>query len=109
MQTRLLHTGVITDRSIKGSTVNTAAESTDSIFRRSPAPPSTIMVKELYDASFELSDEQKAMATFWKDVPGATSPGHWLSILQQVIKQTGTTLEKAALAYALQALASTMH
>ncbi|HET9745088.1 MAG TPA: vanadium-dependent haloperoxidase, partial [Chitinophagaceae bacterium] len=38
---------------------------------------------------------------FWKDVPGATSPGHWLSILQQVIRQTATTLEKAALAYAL--------
>ncbi|MBC7934174.1 MAG: vanadium-dependent haloperoxidase [Rhizobacter sp.] len=38
---------------------------------------------------------------FWKDVPGATSPGHWLSILQQVMRQKGTSLDKAAFAYAL--------
>jgi membrane-associated phospholipid phosphatase len=41
------------------------------------------------------------MAIFWRDVPGATSPGHWLSILQQVIRTKPTTLDKAALAYAL--------
>ena len=85
---------------IKGSTVNTAAEPPIE-YSADAGTPFHNMVKELYDASFELTDEQKATATFWKDVPGATSPGHWLSILQQVIKQTGTTLEKAALAYAL--------
>ncbi|HEX7844799.1 MAG TPA: vanadium-dependent haloperoxidase [Chitinophagaceae bacterium] len=58
-------------------------------------------VKEVHDASLLLTDDQKTMANFWKDVPGVSSPGHWLSILQQVIKQTGTGLEKAALAYAL--------
>jgi hypothetical protein len=59
------------------------------------------MAKEVYDASLVLTDEQKAIANFWKDVPGVSSPGHWLSILRQVIKQTETSLEKAALAYAL--------
>ena len=41
------------------------------------------------------------MAMFWRDVPGVTSPGHWLSILQQVVRKTNTRLDKAALAYAL--------
>jgi len=59
------------------------------------------MVKEVYDVSQNLSADQKAMALFWRDVPGVTSPGHWLSILQQTIHQTNTSLEKAALAYAL--------
>lgn len=59
------------------------------------------MVKDVYDASQKLTDDQKAMAIFWRDVPGATSPGHWLSILQQVIRQKQSNLETAALAYAL--------
>src|SRR5262249_7181393 len=59
------------------------------------------MVKQVHDASQTLTDDQKAMAMFWRDIPGVSSPGHWLSILQQVIKQTGTDLTRAALAYAL--------
>jgi hypothetical protein len=66
-----------------------------------PASPFYNMVKEVYDASLILTDAQKAMAMFWRDIPGVSSPGHWLSILQQVVKQTETNLEKAALAYAL--------
>ena len=59
------------------------------------------MVKKVYDVSQTLTDDQKAMAIFWRDVPGATSPGHWLSILQQVIRKKNTRLDYAALAYAL--------
>lgn len=59
------------------------------------------MAKEVYDVSETLTDDQKAMAIFWRDVPGATSPGHWLSILQQVTRKTSTRLNEAALAYAL--------
>lgn len=66
-----------------------------------PASPFYNMVKEVYDASLILTDAQKAMAMFWRDIPGVSSPGHWLSILQQVVKQTETNLEKSALAYAL--------
>jgi hypothetical protein len=66
-----------------------------------PASPFYNMVKEVYDASLILTDAQKAMAVFWRDIPGVSSPGHWLSILQQVVRQTETNLEKAALAYAL--------
>ncbi len=59
------------------------------------------MAKQVYDASQTLTDDQKAMAMYWRDVPGVTSPGHWLSILQQVMGKVETKLDKAALAYAL--------
>ncbi len=59
------------------------------------------MVKQVYDASLILTDDQKNMAMFWRDVPGVTTPGHWLSILKQVIHKTHARLDKAALAYAL--------
>jgi hypothetical protein len=59
------------------------------------------MVKQVYDASQNLTDDQKAMAMYWRDVPGVTSPGHWLSIVQQSLRATNSTLDKAALAYAL--------
>lgn len=59
------------------------------------------MVKEVYDVSLTLTDDQKAMAAFWRDIPGVSSPGHWLSILQQVVKIRKPALDKAALAYAL--------
>lgn len=59
------------------------------------------MVKEVYDASQTLTDDQKAMAMFWRDVPGVSSPGHWLSILQQVMRKVPNTgLDRAAFAYA---------
>ncbi|HEX7846166.1 MAG TPA: vanadium-dependent haloperoxidase, partial [Chitinophagaceae bacterium] len=85
---------------ITGSIVNTQpgapiAYSTD------PASGFYKMVKQVYDASQNLTDAQKAMAIFWRDVPGVSSPGHWLSIVQQVIRQTNSSLDKAALAYAL--------
>lgn len=59
------------------------------------------MVMEVYSTSQNLTDEQKAMAIFWRDVPGVTSPGHWLSILKQAVHHTNSSLGKAALAYAL--------
>ena len=85
---------------IAGSINNTQS---NGVFEYStdPASPFYNMVKEVYDASLALTDAQKAMAMFWRDIPGVSSPGHWLSILQQVVKQTETNLEKAALAYAL--------
>jgi hypothetical protein len=54
-----------------------------------------------YTASQNLTADQTAMALFWRDIPGVTSGGHWESILQQVLKQTNTRLDKAAVAYAV--------
>jgi hypothetical protein len=85
---------------MKGSIANT----------QPPAPPaysiepSSVfyqMVKQVYDVSQALTDDQKAMAIFWRDVPGVTTPGHWVSIVQQVIRQTHSKLDKAVIAYAL--------
>ena len=59
------------------------------------------MVKQVYDVSQSLTDDQKAMAIFWRDVPGITTPGHWLHILRQVIQEQQPSLDKGALAYAL--------
>ena len=59
------------------------------------------MAKQVYDVSQQLTDDQKAAAMFWRDVPGVSSPGHWLSILQQAMQKKPTRLDKAALAYAL--------
>ena len=63
--------------------------------------PFYAMVNDLYKASKVLTDDQKAWALFWRDVPGVTTPGHWLSIIRQVIKQTNSHLDKAAQTYAL--------
>lgn len=89
---------------ISGSTANTTVAAPPA-YSTELASEFYQMVKQVYDASQNLTEDQKAMAIFWRDVPGATSPGHWLSILQQVIRQTGTTLDKAALAYALTGIA----
>lgn len=70
-----------------------------------PASPFYQMVKQVYDASKTLTDDQKAMALFWRDVPGATTPGHWLSIVQQTVRHTKASLHKAALGYALAGIA----
>jgi hypothetical protein len=59
------------------------------------------MVNDVYMASKSLTTDQKNMAVFWKDVPGLTTPGHWMSIVQQVIRQAKSPLDKAAEAYAL--------
>jgi len=59
------------------------------------------MVKAVYDASQTLTTDQTNMALYWRDIPGVTAGGHWLSILQEVLKQTNSRLDKAALAYAV--------
>ena len=85
---------------IPGSTYNTRPAAPIS-YSAQPGSAFYNMVKEVFDASRNLTADQIAMANFWRDVPGVTTPGHWLSIVQQVIRQTNSKLDKAALAYAL--------
>ena len=59
------------------------------------------MAKEVYDASLTLTPEQTAMALYWRDIPGVTTPGHYVSILKQVLEKDRPMLDKAAVAYAL--------
>lgn len=58
-------------------------------------------VNDLYQASKVLTDDQKNQALFWRDVPGVSTPGHWMSITQQAIRQSHSRLDRAALAYAI--------
>ena len=85
---------------VQGSITNTLPEPPIA-YSTDPGSPFYQMAKSVYDISQSLTEDQKAMAMFWRDVPGVSSPGHWLSILQQVIRKTNTRLDKAALAYAL--------
>jgi hypothetical protein len=59
------------------------------------------MVNDLYTASKSLTTSQKNWAIFWRDVPGVTTPGHWMSIIQQVIRQGHSRLDKAAKTFAM--------
>jgi hypothetical protein len=70
-------------------------------YSEDPSSPFFHMVKQVYDASQNLTQDQINMAMFWRDIPGFSSPGHWLSILQQVLQQTDASIAKAALAYAV--------
>lgn len=56
---------------------------------------------EVYQVGKRLTEEEKQIALFWADNPGqtATPPGHWVSILNQLITQQ-TRLDIAAVAYA---------
>jgi PAP2 superfamily len=57
---------------------------------------------EVYETSQALTDEQREIASFWSDDPGktATPPGHWLSILTQLLVERNDRLDSATEAYA---------
>lgn len=89
------------NRTIISGSIDGTLQPAPPAYSTHPASPFYQMVKQVYDVSQALTDDQKAMALFWRDVPGATSPGHWLSIVQQVLRKKSVSLEKAVLAYAL--------
>jgi hypothetical protein len=67
------------------------------------------MVKEVYDISKTLTEEQKAIARFWADVGGPGRgypvPGHFISIVTQVLEKQGTDLGRSAEIYAKTSIA----
>ena len=68
-----------------------------------PGSPFYRMGQEVYDLSQTLTADQRAIALFWNDVPNGrsfTAPGHWVSILAQVLSQQKPSLDKALTAYA---------
>ena len=85
---------------IAGSTDNTQP-GPPTAYSEDPASPFYQMAKHVYDISQTLTPDQIAWAIFWRDIPGVTIGGHWVSILQQVLKQTNCHLGKAAFAYAV--------
>jgi len=90
---------------ILGSGLNAQPSPPTVTYSEDPQSAFYKMVNDVYQASKTLTTDQKNWALFWKDVPGVTTPGHWMSIVQQVIRQTKSPLDKAAEAYALVGIA----
>jgi hypothetical protein len=57
---------------------------------------------EVYNVGRDLTAEQKTIARYWADGPGATGtpPGHWIAIVGQIARKDGLSLAAAAEAYA---------
>jgi hypothetical protein len=85
---------------ISGSIMNTQPDAPVA-YSEDPNSDFFKMVKQMYDVSQTLTTDQTNQAVYWRDIPGVTSPGHWLSILQQVLNQTHSRLGKTALSYAV--------
>lgn len=71
-------------------------------FSTQPNSAFYLMVKEVLDISKQLTNEQKAIATYWDDAPNGkylTVFGHWFNILRQSLEKRNLPLNKAALAY----------
>lgn len=66
------------------------------------------MVKEVYDISKALTPEQREIGRFWADVGGAGNgfpvPGHFVSVVSQVLEKKGLNLGRAAELYAKTAI-----
>lgn len=69
-----------------------------------PPPP----YEELESMTLEVINAKPApgtneynMAFWWRDFPGTSTPGHYVSILKQVLQKEQPSLDVAALAYAL--------
>jgi hypothetical protein len=86
---------------IAGSTEHTQCGPPPFPYSEDPSSDFYKMVLQVYTASQNLTPDQTAMALYWRDIPGVTSPGHWLNILHEVLQQTNVRLGQAALAYAL--------
>jgi hypothetical protein len=58
------------------------------------------MVRDVYDKSFVLTEDQKASAIYHRDNPGYPGGGHFVAVLSQVLALAQPALDEAALAYA---------
>ena len=69
-----------------------------------PPPPYddlTNMTLEVINAKPAPGTNGYHMAFWWRDFPGTSTPGHYVSILRQVLQKEQPSLDVAALAYAL--------
>lgn len=80
---------------------NNAQPGSPTTYSTDPSSDFYKMAKEVYDAWTGLTVAQTDMALYWRDVPGVTTPGHYVSILRQVLETENSKLDKAAITYAL--------
>lgn len=84
---------------VPGSSDGTALQPLPA-FSTDPNSAYYAMVKQVYDASLVLTTEQKAMADYYKDVPGYGPGGGFVWIFQEALKIAHPMLDQAAVAYA---------
>jgi hypothetical protein len=92
------------------SSLSTFAPSFPIPYSEDPSSQYYKMVKEVYDISKALTPEQKEIARFWADVGGVgigyPIPGHWISIVTQVLEKQGLNLGRVAEIYAKTSIAT---
>jgi hypothetical protein len=70
-----------------------------------PGPPNyaalPAMTLDVINSKPAVGSDNYKKAFWWRDFPGTSTPGHYISILKQVLQKERSTLDKAALAYAL--------
>ena len=72
-------------------------------YNTAPGSPFYNMATEVMSIAQTRTPEQTAIALFWNDVPNGrsfTPPGHWVSILAQVLARDGAALDQALFAHA---------
>lgn len=64
-------------------------------------------VEAVYEKDQNLTEEERIIALFWADDPGETStpPGHWIYIMNNMVKSKNMDLANAAEMYALTCMA----
>ena len=70
-----------------------------------PNPPNYAalpsMTLDVINAKPATGTDNYNKAFWWRDFPGTSTPGHYISILRQVLQKERSTLDVAAIAYAL--------
>ena len=70
-----------------------------------PGPPDyaalPAMTADVIASKPAVGTANYSIAFWWRDFPGTSTPGHYVSILRQVLQKGQSGLDKAALAYAL--------
>ena len=70
-----------------------------------PGPPNyaalPAMTLEVINAKPATGTDNYNKAFWWRDFPGTSTPGHYISILKQVLQKEKSTLDVAAIAYAM--------
>jgi PAP2 superfamily len=77
------------------------------VYSEDPASEFYAHAMNVYTLNLHLTEEQKTIAQYWADNPGATGtpPGHWIAIVGQLARTHGLSLMAAAEAYARVGLA----
>jgi hypothetical protein len=97
-----------TARPLLASSVNNIGDPPPFAYSEDPSSDFYKMIKEVYDVSVTLTQEQKDIAMFWVDQGngvGYTPPGHDFSVILQAIVNTGADLATAAEALAKAGIA----